>query len=301
MGRYVVAELARDYHVTVLDCVADQTAPDQVVGSVMDIETVASVFRGQDAIIHLAGIDAAVDAPPKVVFETNVQGIWNVLHAADELGISKVVVCSSVAASGFSVETPIVIPQYLPVDHAHPLRPCGTYGLSKLLGEQIAQSVVQRGRVCIVCLRPALVAFPGLIGEVEKCVQTVDSGNYDGLPGKNPASALSILRAYVTPEDCARCFRLALEINVGEFDSFYVTADDTFSPAPTLEVVKMQYGTLPQVRDAKRFVHSPRASAFDNSRTKENLDWYPQGSWPELVASQEIREDKSNSSGEFPG
>jgi len=253
---------------------------------VLDIETVASALKDQDAVIHLAGIDAAVEAPPQAVFETNVQGTWNVLHTANEIGIRNAIVCSSVAASGFSVETPIVIPEFLPIDHAHPLRPCGTYGLSKLLGEQIAQSIVQRGHIQILCLRPGLVAFPSLIPEVEKCVQFADANRNIETQGKDAASALSILRAYVTPEDCARCFRQALEADVDEFDSFYVTADDTFSPAPTLEVVNRQYGTMPAVQDADRFANNPRASAFDNSRSKNILNWDPQGSWPELVAGK---------------
>ncbi|MDH3673051.1 MAG: NAD(P)-dependent oxidoreductase [Gammaproteobacteria bacterium] len=287
LGRYVVAELAQDYDVTVLDPVPDDTAPHQVLASVLDLGAVASALKGQDAVIHLAGIDAAVEASPQVVFETNVLGTWNVLHAAEEAGIEKSVVCSSVAASGFSVETPIVIPEYLPVDEAHPLRPCGTYGLSKLLGEHIAHSIVRRGRMHILCLRPALVAFPTLIKEVDKRAETADRGGAAGMQGRDAASGLSILRAYVKPEDCARCFRYALEADVGAFDSFYVTADDTFSRAPTLEVLQRQFGTLPAIRDSERFARNPRATAFDNTRVKEILGWYPQGSWADLVASCE--------------
>lgn len=283
LGRYVVAELARDYDVTVLDPACDDTAPRQVTASVLDIGEIAHAFEAQDAVIHLAGIDAAVEALPQLVFETNVQGTWNVLHAAEAAGIEKTVICSSVAASGFSVEKPVVIPDYLPVDEAHPLRPCGTYGLSKMLGEHAAQSIVRRGNMRVICLRPALVAFPGWIDEIDQRARMADGDEAAQKPGENEASGLSILRAYVTPEDCARCFRHALETDAGAFDSFYVTADDTFSPASTLDIVQRQFGALPPLRDAERFAKKPRAAAFDNSRAKAVLGWEPRGRWADLV------------------
>ncbi|MGI9305586.1 MAG: NAD-dependent epimerase/dehydratase family protein [Gammaproteobacteria bacterium] len=234
LGRYVVAELARGYDVTVFDPARDDTAPRQVLASVLNMGELTRAFEAQDAVIHLAGIDAAVEAPPELVFATNVQGTWNVLHAAEKAGIDKAVICSSVAASGFSVEKPIVIPDYLPVDEAHPLRPCGTYGLSKMLGEYAARSIVRRGRMRILCLRPALVAFPHWVQEIDECTRVADGDQAMQQPDRNEASGLSILRAYVTPEDCARCFRQALEADAGVFDSFYVRTILSALPRPSM-------------------------------------------------------------------
>ena len=94
-GGYVLTELSPHYVVTNFDLTQSAQTSRNIEGDVLDLDALTVAFENQDAVIHLAGIDAAINAPEKLIFLTNVQGTWNVLHAAEKLGIRKVILCSS--------------------------------------------------------------------------------------------------------------------------------------------------------------------------------------------------------------
>lgn len=133
---------------------------------VLELEALGRAMPGHDAVIHLAAIDSSVSAPLPVVFDANVRGTWNVLHAAEQAGVRRILVCSSVAATGIDYTNPQLPPLYLPIDADHPLRPTQAYGLSKHLDEVIAQSFGTRGRIEVICLRPSWIMFPEAVRRV---------------------------------------------------------------------------------------------------------------------------------------
>ena len=90
-------------------------------------------------MIHLAAIDAGVPAEPEAYFGVNVMGTWNTVQAPREAGIRKVVLASSVSATGLGEMRPDFPPEYLPADEAHSMKPANAYGLSKLVVEDIAR------------------------------------------------------------------------------------------------------------------------------------------------------------------
>src|SRR4029453_1862959 len=95
---------------------------------VMDLPGLAAATRGHDAVIHLAALDSSVPAPPEVVFDTNVRGTWNALHAAHGGGGRRGVIVNSQWAFGLDYNNPTMPPLYLPIDEPHPLRPIQPYG-----------------------------------------------------------------------------------------------------------------------------------------------------------------------------
>jgi UDP-glucose 4-epimerase len=100
-------------------------------GDVREAGPVREAVSGQDTVFHLAA-NASVPASvrdPRYDFETNVAGTFNVLEAARDAGVRRVVYASSAAVYG--------PPDYVPTDETHPLRPSSPYGLSKLQGEQL--------------------------------------------------------------------------------------------------------------------------------------------------------------------
>ena len=288
LGRYVVAELARHCRVTVLDRDAHSTVPVDRVVDVLDIAAVDGAMRGHDAVVHLAAIDSSVTAPPEAVFDTNVRGTWNVLHAAQAAGVRKVVICSSVAAAGLDYTNPGLAPLYLPIDEEHPLRPSQAYGLSKEIDEAIARSFGRRGGMEVTCLRPSWVLFP----EAARRIIAVQRGGETAAgageltpprPGRH-REPLPVLRSWVAPEDAARAFRLALARQPKPNAVFLITAAETFEPEPTLPYLERVYGGLPEVRKPEVYARNPSASAFDISRAREILGWSPSVSWAELSA-----------------
>jgi UDP-glucose 4-epimerase len=288
LGRYVVAELAEHCRVTVLDRDRGATSPVDCPVDVLDLEALGRAMRGHDAVVHLAAIDSSVSALPEAVFDTNVRGTWNVLHAARAASVHKAVICSSVAATGLDYTNPGLSPLYLPIDEAHPLRPSQAYGLTKELDEVIARSFGSRGDMDVICLRPSWVLFPEAVRRVMAAQLSADttSGSPPGVPAPSGRhrEPLPVLRSWVDPEDAARAFRLALEREQSPSQVFVITAAETFEPEATLPYLARVYGALPEIRKPEVYARNPRASAFDISHAREILGWNPSVGWAELSA-----------------
>jgi len=100
-------------------------------GDVRDRDTARKAVAGQAYVFHLAA-NASVPGSvrdPRYDFETNSLGTFNVLEAAREAGVGRVVYASSAAVYG--------PPEYVPTDERHRLQPTSFYGISKLNGEQL--------------------------------------------------------------------------------------------------------------------------------------------------------------------
>lgn len=101
-----------------------------VEGSVLDADLVQQLFRGTDFVFHLAAMVSVPKsiANPRKSHETNVDGTFNVLLAARDSAVKKVVYASSAAVYGDSPE---------PVQHESAiLRPQSPYAVHKIIGEQ---------------------------------------------------------------------------------------------------------------------------------------------------------------------
>jgi nucleoside-diphosphate-sugar epimerase len=100
-----------------------------VRGSITDRSTVESACRGVDYVLHLAA-RTSVPRSVKQPLETNqinVDGTLNVLVAARDAGVRRIVFASSSSVYG---DTPT-----LPKHEAMPPSPISPYGVSKLVGE----------------------------------------------------------------------------------------------------------------------------------------------------------------------
>jgi len=99
-------------------------------GDILDRSLVKKALEGADYVFHLAaqpGVRASVLDPLKS-HEINTLGTLNILQAALDGGVKKVVYASSSSVYG-KVE-------YLPFDESHPRTPVSPYGLSKLMAEE---------------------------------------------------------------------------------------------------------------------------------------------------------------------
>jgi UDP-glucose 4-epimerase len=87
--------------------------------------------NGYDAIVHLAAFKAAGESmlKPEKYSLNNISGTVNILNAAAEAGIPRIVFSSSAAVYGE--------PVYLPIDEKHPVNPENYYGFTKLEIERL--------------------------------------------------------------------------------------------------------------------------------------------------------------------
>ena len=139
IGSNTVDELVRRGHsVTVLDDLSAGNEPnlaairEQITfirGTITDRETIEQACRGADYVLHLAA-RTSVPRSVKQPVETNqinVDGTLNVLVAARDAGVRRVVFASSSSVYG---DTPT-----LPKHEGMPPAPISPYGVSKLVGE----------------------------------------------------------------------------------------------------------------------------------------------------------------------
>ncbi len=126
-------------------------AVEPVVGTLDQLEVLRAGCRGCSVVFHVA---AELDgmAPRNHVLQVNVAGTENVLRAAAEEGVRRVVFTSSVAVYGESAPEG--------ADETVPTRPSGAYGESKVLAEQACFRYHQRGLVEAVALRPCFIYGP---------------------------------------------------------------------------------------------------------------------------------------------
>lgn len=155
----VEALLARGYTVRAmrratsrLDALAG-LAPELVTGDVTDYASLLPALAGCDVVFHVAAIAQYWRNAPDPIYHANVTGTRNVLRAALEAGVQRVVLTSSVATLG----VPEHPGQLRDEDSAFNLRPADFhYGHSKLLAEAEASRALRRG-LDVVIVNPATV------------------------------------------------------------------------------------------------------------------------------------------------
>ena len=270
LGTYVVDYFTGSHNVTVVDLEPPKQQNVRFVeASILDYKALKQVFRSHEAVVHLAAIPNPRTAPPDVTFNTNVQGTWNVLEAAENVGVRRVAIASSDASTGLHYNHEGWGPQYLPVDEAHPQRPVDFYSLSKEVTEVIGRSYANRGELQVVVLRPSRIVYPQHWPELEAWAANPQNHHLWG---------------YVEPDDVARAFLLALAKDDVRYDVFFICASDSVCLRPTLEMLKERLGELPEIRNPVPYEQNPMASVFDNTRARKILGFEPKSDWKRLFA-----------------
>lgn len=269
VGLYVVRQLMKTMHVVVADLVAPQNIEVEFIQTnVMHLDEVRHALKGADAVIHLAALDFDWKAASEKYIDVNVRGTWHVLQVSQEQNIEKVVLCSSVSASGLSEMRPDWIPQSLPVDELHLNKPVQAYSVSKILMEQMAKSFVDGyPNMNVICLRPLAVVLNETLAEYIDFVDAEDR---------------HWLFYYVTAEDVATAFEAAVNIKGLRFGTFYLSADDTSHPEDTFTWYQNKIGKLPEIKNPKLYQNYPRASIFSNRQAKDILGWKPTSDFNQL-------------------
>jgi nucleoside-diphosphate-sugar epimerase len=263
LGRYVVRELAQ-HAVRVLDIGA---AADCHPADLRDIDALRAGLRDIEVVIHLGGIDRSFITDDALTMQVNAMGTWNLFEASLQVGVRRVIQCSSSSVLGLDNSNPLMAPCYLPIDEAHPARATDAYGLSKMCGERIAEAYSRRGLEVIV-IRPCLVAFPEMM---------------DFMIGKAAPEGRteppSYLCTYVGPEDCARGFAAAATTDYRGFETFFLAAADAFSTEPTITRLEALYGEEIPLHDVALYQRMPRASPVSHRAAHQRLGWAPTTRW----------------------
>lgn len=123
-----------------------------VLGSVTDAAAVRRSMAGAEVVHHVAAAFREMDQPQSFYHDVNVGGTRNVLQAALDLGVRKVVYCSTCGVHG-NVDRP-------PGGEDAPIQPADYYQRTKYEGELVAQEYADKG-LQVTTLRPAAIYGPG--------------------------------------------------------------------------------------------------------------------------------------------
>lgn len=229
LGREVVAHLresgwsVRAHDRTTLDpAVADEV----VTGELRERAPVARALDGVDAVVHAAALPSPEVAPEDEVFGNNVRAAYLVLDAAGRAGVGRIVNVSSLSALGLAFSRHDVSPVSVPVTEEHPFVGDDVYGLSKYLGETVAETVSRRWGSTVVSLR-----FP-FLGTGERLRTHIARVHAD--PGFDRRS----LWAWLDSRDAARAIGAALTAPLDGHTVINVTAPDTTALEPTAELLR---------------------------------------------------------------
>jgi nucleoside-diphosphate-sugar epimerase len=225
-------------------------------------------FDGAKAVVHLAAYQAPGLVPDTETFSNNVTASYNVLKAAADTGIKRVIMASSIGAYGFTYATKMWSPDYLPLDEDYPCTPQDPYGLSKTTGEALADSFVSYTDMSVVSLRISGVNF---------------DLSYATLPARwaDPGAKIGTFWSYIDVRDAAEACRLAVEANIDGHLVCNLSHDLSRYREPTADLIaKYLPGT--KIRDG----FPSHFGGLDNSRAKDILGFQAKHHWRNYITAE---------------
>ncbi len=165
-----------------LDSAADDVVGrfEVFAGDVRDPHGMREAMRGCSCVLHLAALIAIPYSyhSPDTYIDTNVKGTLNVVQAARELEVSRVVHTSTSEVYGTA--------QFVPITEAHPLHGQSPYSASKIGADQIALSFHRSFATPVTVLRPfntygprqsARAVIPTIITQIAAGADTIRLGS----------------------------------------------------------------------------------------------------------------------------
>ncbi|MFT3753403.1 MAG: NAD-dependent 4,6-dehydratase LegB [Paludibacter sp.] len=119
-----------------------------ITGDIRDYDSVFAAMQGCDTVFHLA---ALIGIPysyvsPQAYIKTNIDGTYNVLQAARQLGVEKIMVTSTSETYGTA--------QYVPIDEKHPMVGQSPYSATKISADQLSISYFKSFDLPVKIVRP---------------------------------------------------------------------------------------------------------------------------------------------------
>ncbi|TAN34171.1 NAD-dependent epimerase/dehydratase family protein [Patescibacteria group bacterium] len=230
---------------------------------IRDFNKLKPLFKGAEAVFHLAAdprLQVSIEDPIST-HEINVTGTLNVLQAAKEAGVKKVIFSSTCALYG---------EQPLPIKEDFVPRPVSPYGLHKYIGEQYCRLFHNLFRLATVSLRYFNVFGP----------RKLATGSYPMvipifLRQKKEGEKLTVVgdgratRDYVYVSDVVEANIAAWKSDVRDGAAINIGSGKQTSVNEIAELIGWPTVNLPPRPGEMRFIEA------DNSRARELLGWEP--------------------------
>ena len=254
----------------------DEAAPeikkelDVFAGDIRDPNGVRTAMKGCSAVLHLAALIAipySYHSPDSYV-DTNIKGTLNVVQAARDLGLERVVQTSTSEVYGTA--------RFVPITEEHPLQGQSPYSATKIAADQLAMSYYLSFGTPVAILRPfntygprqsARAVIPTIITQLAAGQKRIKLGS------------LHPTRDFSFVGDTARAFEAVLksEKAVGQVlnggSDFEISVGDTARMIADVMGKELEIDTdAERLRPEKSEVERLWA---DNSRLRQLTDWQP--------------------------
>lgn len=148
-------------------------------GDVRDPNGVREAMKGCDVVLHLAALIAIPYSyhSPDTYVDTNVKGTLNIVQAARDLGVERVVVTSTSEVYGTA--------RFVPITEDHPLQGQSPYSATKIGADHIAMSYYNAFDTPVAIIRPfntygprqsARAVIPTIITQIANGVRKIKLG-----------------------------------------------------------------------------------------------------------------------------
>lgn len=208
----------------------DNAAPDiksrldVFAGDIRDPHGVRAAMRGCDVVLHLAALIAIPYSyhSPDTYIDTNVKGTLNVVQAARELGVQRVVHTSTSEVYGTA--------RFVPITEAHPLQGQSPYSASKIAADQLALSFFHSFETPVSVIRPfntygprqsARAVIPTIITQIASGARQIKLGALH--PTRDFNFVEDTVRGFVAVAECDAA--VGRVVNVGS--NFEISIGDT--------------------------------------------------------------------------
>jgi NAD dependent epimerase/dehydratase len=244
---------------------------DVFAGDIRDPHGVRSAMRGCDVVLHLAALIAIPYSyhSPDTYVDTNVKGTLNVVQAARELGVQRVVHTSTSEVYGTA--------RFVPITEDHPLQGQSPYSASKIGADQIALSFQLSFGTPVVVIRPfntygprqsARAVIPTIITQIAAGSASVRLGATH--PTRDFNYVQDTVRGFAAVAECDAAVGQVINIGSG----FEISIADTARLIARLMDREVEF-----VSDDQRL--RPAASEVerllaDNRRARELVGWTPE-------------------------
>ena len=241
--------------------------PDYLQADLSDAGQAYAMVRGMDAVVHTAAIPEPTSNAPHTVFENNLMATFNLIEAAIRWGLPRFVNTSSETVPGFFFAERGFLPDYVPVDEEHPIRPQDPYALSKYFGELLMDAAVRRSDIRCITIRPSWVQH---------------EGNYERNLGPQIRDRSELnpgFWSYIDVYDLADAMCLAAESDLPGHEVFYIASPDNAGSRDFAAAVAEHYGDSVRVRELDRI----DASGISCAKANRLLGYRPSRSWRDYL------------------
>ena len=243
---------------------------DVFAGDIRDPYGVRVAMKGCDAVLHLAALIAIPYSyhSPETYIDTNIKGTLNILQAAKDLNVSRIIQTSTSEVYGSA--------RFVPITEEHPLQGQSPYSASKIAADQLAYSFFASFGLPVVIARPFNTYGPRQSARavIPAIITQIASGQHElKLGAINPTRDFNFVADTVNAFVCA----LESEKGIGEVvnfgSNFEISIGDTLNLIAELMGVEVKVVT-DEVRMRPEKSEVQRLWA-DNQKAFELFNWRP--------------------------